>query len=97
MHKHKCTVYYCILHHRDSHRPPWPFADLSAARLHPNSDVHDLTLLVSKILGVFRHVLTESPEPLKEKWARIALQVCPLLNIDLCGYALWHTIDLYPL
>ena len=56
---------------RNSHRPPWPFADLSN-RLNPSGEVPDLASLVGRIVSVFNHMSTK---PLKEGWAKIALQV----------------------
>ena len=65
------TPAYTFIPPRNSHRPPWPFADLSN-RLNPSGEVPDLASLVGRIVSVFNHVSTK---PLKEGWAKIALQV----------------------
>lgn len=56
---------------REAHKPPWPYVDHSCNRLNPFAEVSELVQLVECILAVFQDC-TEAP--LKEKWARIALQ-----------------------
>lgn len=55
-------------------------------RSSPAGEVQVLSLLVGKVLKVFRHTSLGGSEPvntdpLKDKWARIALQVRALLYI----------------
>ena len=80
-----CTVltsYHFLPTCRDPHRPPWPFADLSN-KLSPSSEVPELSTLVGRVLSVFQHVPSE---PLKENWAKIALQVGTVYMLQACTH-----------
>ena len=68
-----CTRTHTHTHtHTYAHSFSFYHSDLYANRLNPSGDVPELSGLVGKILHVFEPV---SAEPLKEKWAKIALQV----------------------
>lgn len=60
-----------LLSCREAHKPPWPFVDHSCNRLSPFAEVVELTQLVECIVDVFEECVHT---PLKEKWARMALQ-----------------------
>lgn len=59
-----------IVFSRDAHRPPWPYVDHSTNHQNP-CEVAVLKQLVGLIIGVFQDCVSM---PIKEKWAKIALQ-----------------------
>ena len=63
---------------REAHRNHWPFVYHSTSRNNPDAEVAELSALVEQILLVFQHCLSE---PLKEKWAKTALQVGGLSHV----------------
>ena len=63
---------------REAHRNHWPFVYHSTSRNNPDAEVAELSALVEQILLVFQHCLSE---PLKEKWAKTALQVGGLRHV----------------
>ena len=62
---------------RELYCPPWPFMDVATIQANTVIEVLAFSLLVGKVLMVFRHVTSETvnTDQLKDKWSKIALQV----------------------